>query len=901
MDFSEWFSKVTGHDTPRDWQSQLAAATVLRDRLVNIPTGFGKTEGVLAAWSFHRILKQNDEWPRRLVWCLPMRVLVEQTAGVARAIVDRISQFSVSGDPVRVHTLMGGETSQNAVDDWCLYPERPAVLIGTQDMLLSRALNRGFGAGRARWPMEFGLLNQDALWVMDEVQLMDVGLATSAQLQAFRGYDASGGRSLRPCHTWWMSATLQPEWLKTVDTASVVDEWIGCKTEPGGNDRGSSLWQISKSLSAQDIAYDDQKHFAELIQERHTSLPQGEHGKITLVVCNTVDRACKTFETLQRLRIDAELHLVHSRFRPSERKGWREQFLSRAACTPGVNRIIVATQVVEAGVDISAGCLITELAPWTAMVQRFGRCARYGGVGQIVVVNRGLSEKTAAPYESGELRSAWQACQQITDAGVGGLESFEQSLTEVGRRELYPYKPANLLLRREFDELFDTTSDLTGADLDISRFIRSGDERDLQVFWADIPKDHKVPAQTQSPSGDDLCNIPFLLARNWLCGTETTTKRNPRLRKKMRAWVWDWLEGQWVEATRATLLPGRVICVAAACGGYRADSGFAPESTEAVPMSFTVTSTATVADAVRGDTSQDDESLSKVEHWKTIACHSDEVRAVICKITEQLELSSDLRRILDVAGEWHDAGKSHFAFQMKIRSDCERPARNDLAKAPRDCWLPRGALNVVSAPAADGSRQVIDNRPGFRHELASVMAVYAVLEMFAPGHPALLGDWLEYLEASGRPHRDSPVTAAVPQSVQRLLACSADEFNLVAWLIGTHHGKVRLSLQSSPSDQDYRDLDHRGLPIRGVREGDQLPAITVSRDGGLLPELTLRLDPAAIGLSPNTGPSWRDRGTEVLQRFGPCGIAYLEAIMRAADRRASQLATSDPALEGVVS
>ncbi|MFN5284583.1 MAG: DEAD/DEAH box helicase, partial [Planctomyces sp.] len=196
MDFSEWFSKVTGHETPRDWQSQLAAATVLRDRLVNIPTGFGKTEGVLAAWSFHRILKQNDEWPRRLVWCLPMRVLVEQTAGVARDIVDRISEFSLSGDPVRVHTLMGGETSQNAVDDWCLYPERPAVLIGTQDMLLSRALNRGFGAGRARWPMEFGLLNQDALWVMDEVQLMDVGLATSAQLQAFRGYDANGGRSL---------------------------------------------------------------------------------------------------------------------------------------------------------------------------------------------------------------------------------------------------------------------------------------------------------------------------------------------------------------------------------------------------------------------------------------------------------------------------------------------------------------------------------------------------------------------------------------------------------------------------------------------------------------------------------------------------------------------------------
>ena len=49
------------------------------------------------------------------------------------------------------------------------------------------------------------------------------------------------------------------------------------------------------------------------------------------------------------------------------------------------------------------------------------------------------------------------------------------------------------LLRREFDELFDTTPDLTGADLDISRFIRSGDERDLQVFWLDLGSRSRRP------------------------------------------------------------------------------------------------------------------------------------------------------------------------------------------------------------------------------------------------------------------------------------------------------------------------------------------------------------------------------------------------------------------------
>lgn len=55
------------------------------------------------------------------------------------------------------------------------------MLIGTQDMLLSRLLNRGYGMTRYRWPMQLGLLGNDCLWVMDEVQLMGTGLATTVQ------------------------------------------------------------------------------------------------------------------------------------------------------------------------------------------------------------------------------------------------------------------------------------------------------------------------------------------------------------------------------------------------------------------------------------------------------------------------------------------------------------------------------------------------------------------------------------------------------------------------------------------------------------------------------------------------------------------------------------------------
>ena len=119
-----------------------------------------------------------------------MRTLVEQTFETVRRWLTNLQNgadaIGLSDDArktlaeIAAHSpivLMGGK---DAID-WDLYPERSAILIGTQDMLLSRALNRGYGMSRYRWPMHFGLLNNDCLWVMDEVQLMGSGLTTSLQ------------------------------------------------------------------------------------------------------------------------------------------------------------------------------------------------------------------------------------------------------------------------------------------------------------------------------------------------------------------------------------------------------------------------------------------------------------------------------------------------------------------------------------------------------------------------------------------------------------------------------------------------------------------------------------------------------------------------------------------------
>ena len=133
-----------------------------------------------------------------------------------------------------------------------------------------------------------------------------------------------------------------------------------------------------------------------------------------------------------------------------------------------------------------------------------------------------------------------------------------------------------------------------------------------------------------------------------------------------------------------------------------------------------------------------------------------------------------------------------------------------------------------------------------------------------------------------------------------MLRCSADEFDLLAYLVLSHHGKVRAALHAGPNDQDYRDRDGRGLPIRGVREGDALPAL-VLETGERLPPLALTLSPATLGLSAQTGRSWRERTLRLLAHHGPASLAWLEALLIAADRRASKLATPDPLLVPVES
>lgn len=212
MAYTDFFARATDGMPPFPYQTRLAEHGW--PDVMNVPTGLGKTAAVTLAWLYKRQQLGDEATPRRLIWCLPMRVLAEQTRDAAELWLEHLGLLGAPGEPgrVSVHLLMGGSDDASAAH-WAEHPESDMILIGTQDMLLSRALMRGYGMSRFQWPIHFSLLHNDALWVFDEIQLMGSGLPTTAQLEAFRRSlaTAKGARSL------WMSATLNPDWLGTVN------------------------------------------------------------------------------------------------------------------------------------------------------------------------------------------------------------------------------------------------------------------------------------------------------------------------------------------------------------------------------------------------------------------------------------------------------------------------------------------------------------------------------------------------------------------------------------------------------------------------------------------------------------------------------------------------------------
>ncbi|MBA2285818.1 MAG: CRISPR-associated helicase Cas3', partial [Ktedonobacteraceae bacterium] len=172
-----------------------------------------------------------------------------------------------------------------------------------------------------------------------------------------------------------------------------------------------------------------------------------QHDRCSLVICNTVQRAQECF---LRLRERAQTRgirvvLLHSRFADADRRqqarhlgnllgpaSWDED----TGAYLGENVIVVATQVVEVGLDISVQTLHSEIAPANSLIQRAGRCARFSmQQGRVIVYplpESGDSDTPVSflPYDANLCETTWQALADL-DGQVVGFREEQQLINRV--------------------------------------------------------------------------------------------------------------------------------------------------------------------------------------------------------------------------------------------------------------------------------------------------------------------------------------------------------------------------------------------------------------------------------------------------------------------------------------
>ena len=579
-------------------------------------------------------------------------------------------------------TLMGGEPREQ----WYLEPGKPYIVIGTQDMLLSRALNRGYGSSPAMWPVEYGLLNNDCLWIMDEVQLMANGLPTSTQLAGLRRKLGAYG----PSHSIWMSATVKPDWLATIDhSAPDSSEVLTLGADDMANTnlaRRHDARKILTESSARTGGSQNATDMADLISENH------ERGSLTLVIVNTVERAQNIYARLTNPRqfsLDAEKILVHSRFRSPER-AQKNAAITEEVDPSGPGKIVVATQAVEAGVDISARTLITELAPWASMVQRFGRCNRAGEFeqGSIIWVDVGDRKQDAAPYEAEDLETARAQLKSLEGESVGpaDLETLGDVIEDADH--------LTVIRRRDVIGLFDNTPDLSGSYVDVSQYVRGDDERTVTVFWRNL---NGAKPESTEPKMQHFETVSVPLGKS----IEDYAKKNDR----RRLWRWDFVDSDWERVQARQVQPSATLMLDAALGGYSSGLGWNP-SDDKSPVELQGEN----ANGTPEDGQNTDPNSTSQRRWVTLAHHSRHVESRLNEVLGSVSQWLAEPKIVDavsLAALYHDVGKAHPKFQEMLRSGSHE------GNEPPD-----GLLAKSRGKGNKGNK-----RPHFRHEVGSALAI----------------------------------------------------------------------------------------------------------------------------------------------------------------------------------
>ena len=536
--------------------------------VLDLPTGSGKTAALdvavfhLAIEAHHRAERRA---PVRIALVVDRRLVVDDAFERAKKIAEALAEAgrnTVAGraaeqlrmlvgegaPPLLAHRLRGGIPRE---DSWAHTPSQPTILCSTVDQVGSRLLFRGYGVSDPMKPIHAGLMGTDCLILLDEAHLSEPFRQT---LQWVERYKGDAWREDRKSAAPWSVALLTA--TPGNNSGNIFRMSDDDRDDPTlarrlNASKPARLVDLSRYKDAEKPAAldgggiaNDKGLISGLVDEARLGLNALQQSRekpghyAMAVVVNRVARARSVFEELRK-HIDAEtaeLILMIGPSRPVDREALATKL---APIHTGVPRnltkplVIVATQCIEAGVDIDLDGLITESAPIDALRQRFGRLNRDGRKIEPYASVVGTKTQIEDPVYGQATNEAWkylidypdQTSNRAEDAKVDfGLLAFERRIREhpVDRAAISPKPDAPVLLPAHLD-LLSQTSPVPAADPDISLYLhgpgRAADS--VSVIWrADLRSglDARRLLLLVPPRAAEAIELPVWAVRRWLTG-----------------------------------------------------------------------------------------------------------------------------------------------------------------------------------------------------------------------------------------------------------------------------------------------------------------------------------------------------------------------------------------------
>lgn len=320
---------------------------------LNLPTGAGKTLSSLRFALAHAARNQKS----RIIFASPLLSILEQNAAVIRACLGEDNMILEHHSNVVRAEASREELSLKELltETW----DAPIVIT-----TLVQLLNTLF-SGEAAAIRRFHALC-DSIIVIDEIQTLPLKLLSMFQLMASFLAEICGATivlcsATQPAHEYTRHPfALEPEELIPYD---------------------KKIWDVFRRTllrEAQSVPLAQIPDVAEQALESCDSL---------LIVCNKKDEAAYLYQKLQNaafncFHLSASMCAAHRRETLEALRASMKEKTRKTVC--------VSTQVIEAGVDISFGCVIRLAAGMDNVIQSAGRCNRNGelqGLAPVYILN----------------------------------------------------------------------------------------------------------------------------------------------------------------------------------------------------------------------------------------------------------------------------------------------------------------------------------------------------------------------------------------------------------------------------------------------------------------------------------------------------------------------------------